>query len=109
MKRCGKANVFDGGHHLLDCHLALVITHHRLLRGKAHLRTSHTRKPFQGLLDQERSTGSGHPFDGQNSLRHSRGIELGQSDDGQMFWGPLKLERHSVSRGNPLEELWRGH
>lgn len=69
MECCTKADVRYRGHHLLNRHLrhlAGVIIHNRLLRRKSHLHTSDTRKPLQGFLDQERSTGSGHALDSQD-------------------------------------------
>ena len=66
MECCTKADVCNRSHHLLNRHLAGVIIHNRLLRRKAHRRTSDTRKPLQGFLDQERSTGSGHALDSQD-------------------------------------------
>jgi hypothetical protein len=66
MQNRTKADVRNRGHHLLNRHLASLIIHNRLLRRKAHLRASDTRKPVQGFLDQERSTGSGHSLDSQD-------------------------------------------
>jgi hypothetical protein len=99
IERCTKADVRNRGHHPLNRHLAGVIVHNRLLRRKAHLRTFYTRKPFQGLLDQERSTGSGHPFHVQDDGGFSRPVLFRERNDGKPLRTSLKGELYPVARG----------
>ena len=100
----GKADLLHGGQHLRFRHPVCVIGYHRLFGRKAHLRTSHPCKPFQGFLDHERSTRSGHPFDVQDDVRLFSRLLFRERHDGQPLRAALQRKPHAVTRGNPRQE-----
>lgn len=99
-----KADLLHGGQHLRFRHPVCVIGDHRLLGRQTHLRTSHPCKPFQGFLDHERSTRSGHPFDVQDDTRFFRQFLLGQRHEGEPLRAALQRKPHAVTSGNPRHE-----
>lgn len=80
-KACRKAHVFDGRDHRLHTDRVRFIAHHGLLLRKADLCLFHTRQPFQGLLDQQRSGRSRHALHVQDDLLESSGRLLRERDD----------------------------
>jgi glucose 1-dehydrogenase len=61
-----------GVHHVFDADLRRIERDDRLFRTKAHVRSTYTLQPFQGLLDRDGSGASRHPVHREHDGRRRR-------------------------------------